>query len=104
MTGSQFETLCLTARERQDKILFAKGLEYTQGSEDRGANFKRLAERLGVDPLTVWFIYFHKQVDGIASYVKFGKEYSEPIEGRFDDAMNYLVLGLSLIADKRGVV
>jgi hypothetical protein len=102
MNADQFRQLCIDARDRQDSILFKKGIEYTQGADDRGANFKRIAERLGVDPLVIWYAYFQKHVDAIASYVKFGKVQSEePIEGRFDDCMNYLLLGLLLVHDRK---
>ncbi len=105
MNAEQFKELCDGTRRRQDDILFSKGIEYTQGAEDRGANFKRLAESLGVDPLLVWAVYFGKHVDAIYSYVKFGEVKSgEAIEGRFDDAMNYLLLGLMLVVERKAGV
>lgn len=88
------------ARARQDKILKQKGADYTRHSADRLANFKRGAEGLGLSPLQVWAVYFSKHVDAIMSFVKTGKVESEAIEGRFDDAINYLYLGEALIREQ----
>jgi hypothetical protein len=100
MNKAEFHEMLIEARARQDAILTNKGVEYTQGAEDRGANFKRVAEQLGVSPLVVWYIYFHKHVDALASYAKYGQIHStEGILGRFDDAINYLYLGAMLAVE-----
>lgn len=93
------ESLLTGARE----IMEAKGAEYAN-DDDRCENFKIAAELLGVDPLTVWAVYFFKHISSIMTFVKVGGDetkLSEPIEGRFQDAINYLVLGSALICDRR---
>jgi len=55
------------------------------------ANFNRGAKLTGIDRKKVWFIYFSKHYDSIASYIR--GEYAdstEPIEGRIKDLINYL--------------
>lgn len=88
-------------QKEEYQILITKGKEYTQDGDDRLKNFKVLAEELGIDPLIVWFIYFKKHIDSIASYIKHGRVVfsDENIEGRFADARNYLVLGRGIIDD-----
>ena len=102
MTTQDFETFLAELEKSEHKILLSKGKEYTIGADDRLANFKTHAKSLGLDPLQVWAIYFSKHIDSIMNYVKERKVHSEPIEGRFMDARNYLALGLALIKDGNG--
>lgn len=85
-------------------IMIAKGGEYAHG-DDRLDNFKRNAAQLGLTPLDVWAIYFRKHLDAITIYVqdqRLGRERprSESITGRFDDAINYLILGKALVIEQ----
>lgn len=85
------------------ELLRVKGGEYA-GSEDRLANFKRGAALTGVTTLQVAFIYASKHYDGIASYVKDPtRESSEPIEGRFDDLINYCILMKAVVREGKSV-
>ena len=86
---------------RQDILLKLKGADYTGGNADRLNNFKDSAKLLDIDPETVWAIYFMKHIAAIMTYVKDGKVQSEKIEGRIDDAINYLYLLEGLIEDRR---
>jgi hypothetical protein len=83
-----------------------KGKEYAR-SDDQLANFKRAAEDLDIDPLKVWSVFFGKHVDAIKSYVKLGPvarlTLSEPIEGRIDDAILYLILLRAIIQERKGI-
>lgn len=78
----------------------SKGREYA-GSADQLANFKRLGETLGMPPEAVLLVYLTKHLDSINSYVRELPEPapSEPITGRIDDAILYLVLLKALIFD-----
>ena len=98
MTKQDFEDLVALARQREDGLLQQKGKDYTIGSDDRLYNFKEVAEMTGQTPLQVWATYFLKHVFSIMAYTKNGSA-SEDIEGRFDDARNYLYLGEALIAE-----
>lgn len=84
-------------------LLIVKGGEYAD-DVDRLANFKRGAALTGATPLQVAFIYASKHYDGIASYVRTVAEgqpraSSEPIEGRFDDLINYCILMKAIIKE-----
>lgn len=77
-----------------------KGGEYA-GDVDRLANFRRNATRLGLQPETVWAVYFNKHIDALMQYIsdlEHGKSRpsSEPITGRALDAVTYLILFLAL--------
>lgn len=76
----------------------SKGREYASEA-DGLANFKNRAEQMGITPLQVWGIFYGKHSDAIFSYLKRGEVLSEPIEGRIDDAILYLVLLKALVRE-----
>ncbi len=78
-----------------------KGHDYA-GDDDALNNFKSAGERVGLDPIQVWGIYFLKHIAAIETFVKEGNVKSEPIEGRIQDAILYLFLLLGLIAEQAG--
>lgn len=83
----------------------AKSREYTRGNvDDRLCNFKRMAEETAeiADPtFRAWATYFLKHVDAVWEYLKSGKEGTEGIAGRIDDAQNYLDLLRGLVEEKK---
>jgi hypothetical protein len=84
-----------------DSLLLAKGSDYSGGlTGDRLKQFKEVAELAGTDPMVVWFVYFMKHVASVATFVKTGKNTSEPIYGRFTDIAGYAVIGAALAAEK----
>ena len=95
MKEEEFLVIMKRMLENEEKIMCYKGMEYTAGDlkTDRLANFYRIAKELDQDPKVVCYIYLKKHLDSIACYVKNGKEYTEEkIEGRINDARNYLIL------------
>lgn len=83
-----------------------KGQEYA-GSEDRLANFKRGAQSVGLPPTTILNVYASKHWDSIQSFIRGQvsgeeRELSEPIEGRIDDLILYLILLKCLIREVSG--
>lgn len=81
-----------------------KGGEYA-GDKDRLANFRRNAEALGLEMETVWAVYAAKHWDAVMQYVKdcakkTNRIRSEPIEGRVDDLIVYLLLFKLIIRDQ----
>ena len=83
-------------------LLADKGAEYSRGEEDVNSNFKRVAEAIGSDPISVAYVYFLKHIDSITNYVKTRETPSgEPIEGRIHDAINYLAILGSLIYEQK---
>ena len=91
MDQQDFQFLVTETVESIQHLLTVKGGEYA-GTEDRLSNFKRGATLTGATPLQVAFIYASKHYDGIAR--------SEPIEGRFDDLINYCILMKALIREE----
>ena len=86
-------------------LLVVKGEEYA-GSSDRLANFKRGAQLTGTTPLQTALIYASKHYDSICTYIR--KEstgtkqvLSEPIEGRFDDLINYCILMKAIVLESK---
>lgn len=78
------------------KLSTLKGGEYA-GDNDRLANFRRNAISLQLHMEQVWAIYAAKHWDAIMQYVQdlaTGKkrERLEPLEGRLDDLIVYLIL------------
>lgn len=88
-----------TCRE-EIKLLRDKGRDYTDGN-DALENFKEAAKALGSDPWLIWAVYFRKHIRSIFSFIRNKKVYSEPIRGRFQDARNYLLLGLMLLEEEK---
>lgn len=100
MTNTDFETFRAIFHQECTDILFKKGADYSSDA-DRLANFKRLADRLGMHDMQVWAVYFIKHIDAILTYCRTLAVQSENIRGRFADARNYLDLGLALIEEHK---
>ena len=78
-----------------------KGPEYTLENEDVLNNFKATADKLGVDPLIVWYAYFDKQVSSVAAHVSnHDLNKAEPMISRFGDIINYAKLGYALFVER----
>lgn len=79
--------------------LTTKGAEYTVGSPDRLANFKKEAARLRrpglpIEMQDIWSIYVNKHLSAIESYIRNGctVQSNEPISGRIMDVIVYMLL------------
>jgi len=86
------------------KLSKLKGGEYA-GDSDRLANFRRNALALGLPMESVWAVYAAKHWDAVMQFVmdlNTGKtrERLEPISGRIDDLIVYLIL-FKAILDER---
>ena len=77
----------------------SKRKDYTRHDPDVLANFKRTARLSGLTPEGVLGVFLQKHLDAIYSYIKAGHAESEPIQGRLDDAANYLLLLGALIEE-----
>ena len=102
MTADEFKYLLAATYSKLCGLTATKGREYAN-SDDQLANFKRLSQALGINPEAVCFVYLAKHLDSIQSHLRCPeKPLSEPIEGRIDDAILYLVLLKGLINDSSG--
>lgn len=77
-----------------------KGGEYS-GDIDRLLNFRRNAERLGLNKETVWAVYAAKHWDALMQYIQDleaenGRKRMEEISGRARDLIVYLILFLAM--------
>ena len=91
MTFQEFDALKANFQALENKISDVKGTEYAN-SEDRLANFKRMAAKRGIPAITAAAILLDKHLDAI-DYVINGKaELSETFEQRILDARVYLML------------
>lgn len=84
----------------------SKGGEYS-GDEDRLENFRRQGLRLGLPMEVVWSVYANKHWDSLATYIKDlntgrKRNYSEPIDGRVDDLLVYLLLFKAMLEERAG--
>lgn len=100
--------------ERLTRLRRTKGVEYS-GNEDALSNFKRGAADTGCTAEQVLWIYVAKHLDSIKTYIRDGaifakgphvsystrSELSEPIEGRIDDVINYMLLLQGLIHESK---
>lgn len=104
MTHDQMTKIIDDTFDEIQRIRESKGKDYSRGEADTLSNFKRHAEALGLTPEQVWAVYASKHWDAVISYCKHGQVESEPIAGRIDDALTYLLLLKGLIADRRNAV
>jgi hypothetical protein len=106
MTPSELSTFVEAFQAEQRKIMSDKGTSYSGAKDasqgDRLANFKRVADRVGVSPMQVWLIYFLKHVDSVCTFVKTGHE-SEGLRSRALDIANYAMLGVALNDEAAGL-
>jgi hypothetical protein len=80
------------------KLNETKGKDYAS-EHDALSHFKVRAESLGLTPEQVWAVLAGKHWEAIMEHCKEGKVKSEPIEGRVQDLILYLLLLLGLIED-----
>jgi len=81
------------------EIIRRKNADYSQGEQkhDRIAAFKRIARDIDVPVRKAWAVFAQKHWGAIMRYVKEGILESEPIDGRINDLINYLVLLGSIV-------
>ena len=105
MKDTEFDILASKLDEYARDTMRKKGPEYTMKDEDVLNNFKSTANKLGVDPLVVWYAYFDKQCSSIAAHVKNEKlQQAEPMISRFGDIINYAKLGYALFYERHADV
>ena len=100
MNKKNYHKLRLDLLYEAKVIMESKQKEYTNNNKDILYNFKTTAEMLKLKPIQVWAVFLHKHIQSIMTHTHNKKiDLSEPIEGRFADAINYLILGLAIIKD-----
>jgi len=99
MTSKQYSNLRDKFLKETLALSDAKRIEYTEGNQDHNVlyNFENIAKSINLKPLQVLSVYLHKHLSSLMNYFKDGKEYSEPIEGRISDIINYLLLMVAML-------
>jgi hypothetical protein len=105
MTNKELQALLSGQFDRLQQLSSTKGKEYARDDSDTLANFKRLGVSLDMSPEAILFVYLAKHMDAITHYIaKRGWDRpqgeSEPITGRIDDAVLYLILLKGLLRDR----
>lgn len=101
MKREQFIELRQRVLDACDQITKTKGVDYTKSSDDCLANFKE-GSVFGLTPLQTAGMFAKKHIDSIYNYIKTnGRSESEPIEGRIQDAINYLLFIQALIEEDK---
>jgi hypothetical protein len=101
MSNKELYELMKATFSKCEEIARAKGADYTVGSQDALANFKGVGLDMDIPPQVACWIFMNKHYKAITNYVKSrGKSQSEPIDGRIDDLINYLVLLKGLIKEE----
>lgn len=105
MVKSDFKRLVESTFGNLVQLTNTKGEDYAR-SDDQLANFKRTAEQLNLTPEAIWMVLFNKHYDAIVSAVRNSGDAnykpSEPVEGRIDDAILYLLLLKGLLREPKG--
>ena len=91
MTFENFELIIDDCFKELKALSATKGTEYAN-SDDRLANFKRVAGDVEITPIKAAWVYFRKHLDAINYVIKGKKERSESFKSRIYDAILYLLL------------
>jgi hypothetical protein len=95
-TQEEFEGQLKTVINNIQVLAKSKGAEYAHGG-DRLDNFRRQATELGLPMEIIWRVYAGKHWDALTTYINdlktaTSRKRSEPITGRIDDLIVYLIL------------
>jgi len=102
MKSKTYQNISKELDKAAKKIMAGKQPEYTNNNTDVLHNFKSSAEMLGLQPMEVWAVFFHKHVQAIMSHAHNPEMHeAEPIESRYADAINYLHLGYALTKERQ---
>ncbi len=84
-------------------MLRSKNKDYSQGEQqgDRIAAFRRIARDINITMRQAWAVFCQKHWGAVMKFVKDGTVESEPIDGRINDIINYMVLLGAIIDDER---
>jgi hypothetical protein len=102
MISEKFLELMRETFNSCQKLTKNKGEDYTKGAEDVLAYFKESAKETNDDPKKVCYILMRKHWAAIGNYIRTnGKSQSEPIDGRIQDLINYLLFLQALIDEDK---
>ena len=105
MNKKEYENMRTKFIEETLKLSDNKRIEYTEGNQNDNVlwNFDNISKNLGIEPIEVLSVYLSKHISSLFSYFKTKKTYSEPIEERVKDIINYLLLMVAMIKRNKKV-
>ena len=105
MNKKEYDKLRTKFIEETLSLSDTKRIEYTEGNHNDNVlwNFDSISSNLGIAPIEVLSVYLSKHISSLFSYFKTRKTYSEPIEERVKDIINYLLLMEAMIERDRGI-
>jgi hypothetical protein len=103
MKNELYESIKKQRFEARTRMAQGKAKEYAK-DEDRLYNFKKVGQLLDLEPITVAGVLWCKHVFSVLTYIKKNQrkqehQLSEPIEGRIQDAQEYLDIIAALITE-----
>jgi hypothetical protein len=108
MNFSERQARIESDRKRRDAIMAVAAPDYAQSDVDVNANFARVGSRMEriftgnrAPKYKAFAVYFLKHMDAIEGWLAGNEQKKEPIEGRIDDAINYLEMLLTMIAEDK---
>ena len=87
------------------ELIRGKNADYTAGNAavDRIYNFRKASEEIGLPMKKIWYVYAWKHWTAIRKFVNDSHVESEPIDGRINDVINYMILlGAIVDEEKKG--
>ena len=103
MTASEYKQMRDEFLKATLELSDNKRIEYTEGNHMDNVlwNFENSAKDVDSTPMKVLIIFLNKHLSSLKSYFRTGKEFSESIEGRIMDIINYLLLLVAMIRSER---
>jgi hypothetical protein len=103
MTASEYKQMRDEFLKATLELSDNKRIEYTEGNHMDNVlwNFESSAKDVNSTPMKVLIIFLNKHLSSLKSYFRTGKEFSESIEGRIMDIINYLLLLVAMIRSER---
>ncbi len=78
--------------------------EYAHTDDNAFANFERVSQYLNIPREKVLWTYLQKHLDGITSYLNGHCSQREPVTGRINDAIVYLIILRGMIEENEPVL
>lgn len=102
MNRQEYNVLTSQLLDKAKAIADAKRPGYTIGSEDVLANFKRVAQASGMSTGQCNLVYLLKHLDSIKAFIlNPDLPQAEPIEERYADLINYVLLNFCIMVEER---
>lgn len=104
MKHTEFQSIINDTLLRIKDLTATKGEEYKGAEDNQFGNFERGALELGLTREQILMVYLSKHLDSIRTYIRDKakgerRQLSEPIIGRIDDAILYLILLRAMVID-----